>query len=160
MRSFDPSQESRAYRQALGRYPTGVTVVTTVYNDVLYGITANSFASVSLDPPLILWSPDKSSGRYEAFVKARHFAVHILSDAQRNICDGFARAHDAFSEFTYEKNSHGIPILDDCLSVLECEHHNCFDGGDHSIVLGHVRNVRYQDGGHSLVFAHGKFVAA
>lgn len=159
MRHFNPETESKAFRNALGRYATGVTVITTVHEGVSYGITANSFASVSLDPPLVLWSPDKRSSRYQAFMDAQDYAIHILASDQKSVCDSFARSANAFDEFPFELNDNGIPILKDCLAVLECKPFNCFDGGDHSILLGQVHNVRCRDDGDGLVFANGKFLS-
>ena len=86
------SCDERAFRDALGRFATGVTIVTCNGPDGPMGITANSFASLSLDPPLVLWSPAKSSRRYEAFVNATEFAIHVASYDQLDLCRDFAKS--------------------------------------------------------------------
>ena len=97
MASFDPAADPRAFRAALGSFATGITVVTTRTPDgTPVGITANSFASVSLDPPLVLWSPARASRRFPAFAEARRFAIHVLAHDQQAVCDAFVRAAQGF----------------------------------------------------------------
>ena len=100
--SFEPSLgTSRALRDALGRFATGIAVITCDSPIGPLGITANSFASVSLDPALVLWSPAKSSKRFEAFTQAENFAIHIMSDQQSGICSGFASNGSAFEGYDW-----------------------------------------------------------
>lgn len=153
---FLPKLAPKEYRQALGRYATGIAVITIMTDDGPIGMTVNSFASVSLNPPLVLWSPDKSSKRYEAFVKAKYFAVHVLSDKQKDVCDGFARNALSCSDFPYENNQHAVPLLKGCVAIFECRQYQCLDGGDHTIILGEVEQARYKQA-NSLIFAHGSF---
>lgn len=125
-------------RVALGRFATGVTVVTTMSAEGPLGMTANSFASVSLKPPLVLWSPARKSKRFPAFEAAPHFAVHVLSRAQRALAERFARAGDAFADLDYALGAGDVPLFDGCAARFECRHAAGYDGGDHLIVVGEV----------------------
>lgn len=155
--SFDPAEaDPRAFREALGRFGTGVTVITCNAGSGPLGITANSFASVSLDPPLVLWSPAKSSSRYPFFMAAKHFAVHVVGAEQQNICGGFARAGDAFEQFDWEEGAQGVPLLNGCLSRFECETTATHDAGDHSIIVARVSRVTTRQGD-PLLFFGGKY---
>lgn len=102
MFDFDPSEDERAFRTALGAYATGVTIVTVPSDDGPIGITANSFASVSLDPPLVLWSPAKGSKRFPYFSGAPHFAIHVLDAHQQDICNRFTKDMQAFDGLDME----------------------------------------------------------
>lgn len=155
--TFNPADDSREYRNALGRFATGVTVITAVSDDGPVGITVNSFSSVSIDPPLILWSPDKKSNRYSDFSKADKFAVHVLAANQKNICDGFSKSKTAFSDFDYAMNNNDLPIISNCLAVFECKRFNQFEAGDHSIIIGKVEEVHLRSG-NGLIFTNGRFL--
>ena len=158
--SFDPAAtDLRAYREALGRFGTGVTIVTCATPDGPLGITANSFASVSLDPPLVLWAPAKSSSRYPFYVAARHFAIHVIGADQIEHCKGFARTGDAFHEFDWSESAHGVPLLHGCLSCFECERTAEHDGGDHAIIVARVTRVTTRPGTPLLFFggSYGSF---
>ena len=157
---FNPVTDSKEYRNALSRFATGVVIVTTTYEGRKFGITVNSFSSVSLSPPMVLWSPDKSSERHEAFVNTAHYAVHILSAEQKPICDAFAKSPFAFDQFDHTNNKDGIPILNNCLAVFECQTSAMVDAGDHTVILGQVDNVQIHKTGDSLIFAHGAFSTA
>lgn len=128
------------YRRALGCFATGVAVITTV--DVAgnaVGITVNSFNSVSLDPPLVLWSVAEDAGSYETFVNARHFAVNVLSVNQQDVCERFAKSGtDKFDGLDYRKVIEDVPVLPQYSAVFVCETENVFDGGDHKIIVGRV----------------------
>ena len=155
--SFDPTQDDgRAFRTALGRFGTGITVVTCATPTGQLGITANSFASVSLDPPLVLWSPAKSSSRYPFFMAAEHFAIHVMGDDQDQVCQGFARQGDTFDGFDWQTSKNGVPLLNGCLSRFECTTQAVHDGGDHSIIVARVTQVTTQDG-KPLMFFGGNF---
>jgi flavin reductase (DIM6/NTAB) family NADH-FMN oxidoreductase RutF len=160
---FDPAKEDgRAFRAALGRFGTGVTVVTCATPTGPLGITANSFASVSLDPPLVLWSPAKSSSRYPFFMAADHFAIHVVGDDQVDICNGFARNGDAFDQFDWETSTNGVPLLNGCLSRFECTTEAIHDGGDHSIIVARVTHVTTREGSPLMFFggSYGSFANA
>jgi flavin reductase (DIM6/NTAB) family NADH-FMN oxidoreductase RutF len=128
-------------RSALGRFATGVTIVTTMAADGPLGMTANSFASVSMEPPLVLWSPARKSRRFPAFEAASHFAVHVLSRCQRHLAERFARAGDNFDGIAYATGAGDVPLLGGCAARFECRHAAGYDGGDHLIVVGEVIGV-------------------
>jgi len=154
---FTPGPDNtRALRNALGRFPTGVTVVTVRGEDGPMGITVNSFASVSLDPPLLLWCPGKASSRFDTFAGAERFAIHVLGQDHLDLAQGFARRADAFEGLALEDCPHGVPLLSDCLARFECRTVQRHDAGDHMIVVGHVENAALRDG-EALVFSEGLF---
>lgn len=155
--SFVPSPATaRAYRDALSCFGTGITVVTTQTDDGPVGMTANSFASVSLDPPLVLWSPAKSSWRHDKFVAAKHFAVHILGVEQKDLAQAFAKDPFAFDQCVWAPSDNGTPLIENCLSNFECRTEAVHDAGDHSIIVGRVI-LAYHREGTGLMFKQGKF---
>lgn len=136
-----------AFKKALGNYPTGVTVVTTFdqQNNPI-GLTVNSFASVSLDPLLILWSIDKKSSSYSAFLKVEKFAVNILAEDQAEICNLFSsKVADRFSQCEWGESESQLPLIVGSLSQLECETVEKIDAGDHIIFIGKVFNIHNED---------------
>jgi len=153
---FDPAQDERAFRHALGGFATGVTVVTAMQGGVPIGITANSFASVSLDPPLVLWSPAKASARFVPFTEAEHYAIHVLGAEQKALCDTFARTGARFDGVQHDIGESGAPILPGALAVFECRREAVHDAGDHAVVIGRVLRVRHAPGA-PLVFQGGAF---
>lgn len=147
----------RELRDALGRFVTGVTIVTTMTADGPLGMTANSFSSVSLVPPLVLWSPARKSRRFPAFEAASHFAVHVLSDRQRALAERFAAAGaDPFEGLPYGHGVGDVPLLSDCAARFECRHAAGYDGGDHLIVVGEVLRLEVSEQP-PLVFFRGGF---
>lgn len=140
-----PTFSDRDLRDALGRFATGVTVVTTMTPEGPLGITANSFASVSLTPPLVLWSPARKSSRFAAFEAASHFAVHVLSAGQRALAERFARSGDYFGGVDFLSGLGDAPLLAECAVRLECRHAAGYDGGDHLIVVGEVLRIEVRD---------------
>lgn len=157
MKSFVPGPDSkREFRDALGRFATGVTVVTTATPTGPVGITANSFASVSLDPPIVLWSIGRHSKRFDAFAACEHFAVHVLGADHLDVGRRFARSGDGFAGLELQKNGAGVPLLADCLSRFECSRIAAHDGGDHLIVLGRVTTATLREG-EPLLFAGGEY---
>lgn len=155
--SFAPtSHNTQALRSALGRFATGVTIITCDCDQGPLGITANSFSSVSLDPPLVLWAPAKSSKRFDAFAQADHFAIHVLSAEQSALCSGFAKNGSAFDGFDWHTNAQNVPLISHCLARFECSRHAVHDAGDHAIVVGRVERVNTQDGA-PLGFFAGQF---
>ncbi len=135
----------RDLRDALGRFATGVTVVTTMTPDGPLGMTVNSFASVSLEPPLVLWSPARRSSRFPAFEAASHFAVHVLCVAQRDLAVRFAGTGDDFSGLDLSAGAGHAPLLSGCAARLECRHAAGYDGGDHLIMVGEVLRFTEHD---------------
>ncbi len=132
-------------RDALGRFATGVTIVTTMTPDGPLGMTANSFASVSLSPPLVLWSPARRSKRFPAFEAASHFAVHVLGADRVDLARRFAREGRDFSGIQTQHGHGQAPLLDGCPARFECRHAAGYDGGDHLIVVGEVLRLRTED---------------
>lgn len=154
--SFDPTDNIDDFRTALGSFVTGVTVVTTDSPEGPVGITANSFASVSLDPPLVLWSAAKSSKRFEHFVGSRRFAIHILASDQKDICDGFTQSKTAFNDIEWHESGSGIPLITGALATFECNLEATHDAGDHAIVVGRVTRAHFSSGA-PLVFKGGVY---
>lgn len=155
--NFDP----KSFRKALGAFTTGVTIVTTRdVNGKDVGLTANSFNSVSLDPPLILWSIDKKSSNFQAFMNEEHFAVHILSVEQEKLSGQFSRSGiDRFSGIEVDRGPHGIPLLNDCSARFVCKTHERYAGGDHVIIVGEVIEFDSKPVG-PLVFHSGNYALA
>jgi 3-hydroxy-9,10-secoandrosta-1,3,5(10)-triene-9,17-dione monooxygenase reductase component len=132
--------DSSTFRKALGTFATGVTVVTARGPDGRdVGVTANSFNSVSLDPPLVLWSLNRSSTSLRAFTECVGFAVHILAAHQQALSDRFAaRVPDRFQGLRFERGIGGAPLLADCAAQFQCRLAFRYDGGDHEIIVGEV----------------------
>lgn len=133
--------DSHTFRQALGHFPTGVAIVTTRSPEGRpVGLTINSFASLSLDPPLVLWSLVKHSPSLAFFQDCKHFAIHVISQHQVEAALGFAnsRTEDKFSLVSHSSSDEGIPVIDDCIATFICENHNQHDGGDHTLFIGKV----------------------
>jgi flavin reductase (DIM6/NTAB) family NADH-FMN oxidoreductase RutF len=150
-----PANERR-FRDALGLFVTGVTVVTAIGAKGPVGITANSFSSLSLDPPLVLWSPARASRRFAAFVSARHYAIHVLAAEQFSVGRHFAREGLDFDFPGVAFNAEGVPILTECLARFECRRQAVHDGGDHAIVVGTVLRAAGRKGA-PLVFSAGRY---
>ena len=150
--------DSRAFRDALGSYPTGVAVITTLEKGGKpIGMTVNSFSSVSLDPPLVLWSIDKKSAFFEVFIHTDHYAVHILRRDQQQLSHDFSRADPAhFAEVEYEKGIADLPLLKSCSALFQCEVRSRYDEGDHVILIGRVLDIRNFPA-ESLVFVEGGY---
>lgn len=152
--TFIPDTENqRAFRDALGRFATGVTVVTTRFQGQDVGITANSFAALSLNPALVLWSPGRFSRRFQAFSECTHFAVHVLGAEQGALAQHFATNGTNFDLPGIARGVEDVPILPDCLSRFECRLHARHPGGDHDIVVGEVLRVTTRAGAGLSFFA-------
>ena len=157
IQSFVPdAQNSKQLRNAFGRFATGVTIVTTMTEAGPVGMTANSFSSVSLEPPLTLWAIDHNSTRYEAFTNATDTAIHVLSRDQEALCLAFAKDADAFSDAIWQEGPAGVPLLDGCLARFECRRHSQHEAGDHTILVDQVLQASMQPG-EPLVFFQGEF---
>lgn len=133
---FDPKE----FRRALGMFATGVTIVTTTAADgTPVGITANSFNSVSLDPPMVLWSLANNARSLPAFSDSTHWNVHILSNEQEALSNRFARAgEDKFSGLEMDTQPSGAPLMPGCSARFQCKNAFKYDGGDHTIFVGEV----------------------
>ena len=146
----------RPFRNALGRFATGVTVVTAKTPQGPIGMTANSFSSVSMDPPLVMWCPAKASSRFASFANASHFAIHVLGEDDEAIAMNFARSGQAFAGLDVSENRHGVPLLNRCLARFECTMHQLHEAGDHAIILGRVTSAAFREG-EALIFSQGTF---
>lgn len=134
------------FRKSMGLFATGVTVVST--NDkkgAPYGMTASSFGSISLDPPLVQWSITTESYSYPIFSSASNFAINILSVEQQNISDTFTKPIDRFEHVSWESGIEGVPLIHGCLTWIECSLENEILCGDHTIFIGRVIRVRCFD---------------
>ncbi|MEY2193781.1 flavin reductase family protein [Neobacillus sp. BF23-41] len=141
------SFDSRFFRNACGQFLTGVAIVTTTgENGKPVGITANSFTSVSLGPPLILVSLDKKLGSFSAFMNSEGYAVHVLAEEQQELSGHFAkRGVDKFQELDYKEGLYHVPVISNALAVFECRVHQKVDAGDHTLLLGRVERVQIND---------------
>ncbi|WP_230291451.1 flavin reductase family protein [Croceicoccus sp. Ery5] len=149
--------EAKSLRDALGNFATGVTIVTTSHGGRNVGLTANSFNSVSLDPPLVLWSLAKKSSNIEAFTSVDGFAVHILGADQEALSNRFATPGiDKFEGVEFETSAGGVPLLQDCAARFECRTAYRYDGGDHIIFVGEVLDLE-QSEKEPLLFHRGKY---
>lgn len=155
--TMNVSQED--FRKVMGRFATGVTVVTTCDGEHRLGITVNAFSSVSLDPPLILVAIEKTSYLHQMILRNGYFAVNILSEDQRDLSVCFAGHSEARRNFC-DAASHtavtGAPVLDDSLGWIDCHVENIFPGGDHSIIVGRVVALGATEG-RPLLYQRGKY---
>ena len=147
------------FRRVLGHYPTGVSVVTASQPErAPVGLAVASFTSVSLDPPLILFCPDKSSTSWPKIQRAEQFCINILAHDQRDVCQRFAsKSEDKFAGLGYRLSTHGTPILDDVVAWIDCALHAVHEAGDHFIVLGRVHELGAIRPEHPLVFLKGGY---
>ena len=147
------------FRAALGTFATGVTIVTARGEDgTLVGLTANSFNSVSLDPPLVLWSLGKKAGAMPVLSRGSHYAINILAADQKELAQRFAtRDIDRFAGVTWREGAGGAPLLDGAVAVFECANRSQYEEGDHVIFVGEVERCEARVGAQPLIFHGGKF---
>jgi flavin reductase (DIM6/NTAB) family NADH-FMN oxidoreductase RutF len=150
--------DARDLRNALGTFATGVAIITTRdESGRLYGLTGNSFSSVSLDPPLVLWSLSVDAPSLPAFRAATHFGVNVLGTPQRELAIRFARAHpNKFENVAHTLGEYGVPLIDDAVAHFECRIVDRYYGGDHEIFLGRVERYTYHRKP-TLLFCHGTY---
>lgn len=153
------SESRRAYRDALGAFSTGVCVVTAHTPDGAFGITVNSFTSVSLDPPLVLWSLGMQANSFPLFHAGSHYVINILAAEQLDLCKRFATLKgDRFANIDYALSPTGLPILAQSLAWFECHNRSRYHEGDHVIFVGEVERCGVVDPhGAPLVFHRGAF---
>lgn len=153
------SPDQKLLRAALSQFATGVTVIATKEEDrTPRGFTANSFTSVSLDPPLVLVCIARSAASCEVFSGARHFSVNVLSEEQKDISGLFASQRpDKFDIAAWHPGQTGTPVIDDALAWFECAHHELVDAGDHIILVGRVVDFGHGDGRPLGYFRGGYF---
>ncbi|MBB5210139.1 flavin reductase family protein [Microbulbifer hydrolyticus] len=150
--------EPQQLRQVFGQFATGVTIITTSNESgEPVGMTASSFNTVSLEPPLILWCIGKNTGCFDAFDRCEHFAIHVLSDEQEALSSLFARrGTDRFAGLDYIINNDGVPLLHEYCARLQCTVAARYDGGDHLIMVGRVQAMHTQDR-EPLLFHRGRY---
>jgi flavin reductase (DIM6/NTAB) family NADH-FMN oxidoreductase RutF len=158
-RAQAPSFSPQEFRQALGTFATGVTVVTARDAQGLrFGLTANSFNSVSLAPPLVLWSLSRHAGSMPAFTRGSHYAVHILAADQRELAERFATKDiDRFAGLAMREGAGGVPILEGAAAVFECFNRSQYEEGDHVIFVGEVEHCERREGALPLIFHGGRY---
>jgi flavin reductase (DIM6/NTAB) family NADH-FMN oxidoreductase RutF len=154
-----PAFDSAKFRQVLGHFPTGVTVITAANDGVPVGMAVGSFASVSLEPPLVAFFPDRSSSSWPKIQTAGAFCVNMLGDDQEEVCRRFAmKGDDKFAGLGWSPAGSGSPLLDGVIAWIDCDIESVTDAGDHFFVLGRVRELEV--GGHDrgpLVFFRGGY---
>lgn len=155
MSGFIPDHaHAREFRDALGNFATGVTVVTIASPQGPQGMTANSFASVSLAPPLVLWSPGKFSRRHDIFARAPFFSIHVLAEDQKHLADRFTRGGAQFAGLAHDLTPEGVALVPGVLSRFDCAQEAAYDAGDHTLVIGRVLRVETAPG-RPLVLSQG-----
>ena len=153
--------DSKAFRQALGCFGTGITIITArdVDGEPL-GVTVNSFASVSLDPPLVLFSLDRKANSVSAYEAVGGFTVNVLEQSQVDLSHRFAQALiDKWADASYSEGANGAPLLSGILAAFEFRTWATYDGGDHVIFVGEIERMRADLDGHPLLFYRGCYQA-
>lgn len=153
-----PAFDSARFRQVLGHFPTGVTVVTAVSEGMPVGLAVGSFCSVSLAPPLVAFCPARSSSSWPRIEAAGVFCVNVLNEDQEDVCRTFAtKGTDKFQGVGWHPAAGGSPVLNDVLAWIDCDIHDVHDGGDHLIVVGRVRELEVADERGPLLFFRGGY---
>jgi 3-hydroxy-9,10-secoandrosta-1,3,5(10)-triene-9,17-dione monooxygenase reductase component len=156
--------DTRDFRSALGCFPTGVCLITALGpSGRRVGLTANSFSSVSLDPPMVLWSLARTASSAAAFRDAEYFAIHVLAAGDADLSSHFAKpGDDKFAKYQdrFTEGLAGMPILQGAVSRFECHSRHRYYGGDHIIVIGMVERYGYDADAAPLVFHRGNYAAA
>ena len=153
------SFDKKEFRNALGQFATGVTIITTMTDDgEPIGLTANSFSSVSLDPPLVLFCLDRNSYSFAHFEKSSHFVVNVLASDQQEISNHFAKpSEDKFRDISFDVCGVGCPAFDGSLAVFECETQAIHEAGDHIILIGHVLSFKADSEREPLLYFRGGY---
>ncbi len=157
--ALPPNFSPREFRAALGMFATGVTIVTVrTATGELLGLTANSFNSVSLAPPLVLWSLARAAGTLAAFSAGSHYAINILAADQKELAERFAvRGRDRWTDVVFAKGAGGAPLLAGAAATFECFNRSRYEEGDHVIFVGEVERCSHRDGASPLLFHGGQF---
>ncbi|MGQ4600095.1 3-hydroxy-9,10-secoandrosta-1,3,5(10)-triene-9,17-dione monooxygenase reductase subunit [Nocardia sp. R6R-6] len=154
--------DPRRFRNVLGQFCTGITVITTFDGDDMpIGFACQSFAALSLEPPLVLFCPTKASRSWAAIEKSGRFCVNVLAEHQRELCARFgSRETDKFACAAWHASDLELPVLDNALATIQCEVASAIDGGDHYIVIGRVRTLsETTTTGRPLLFYRGQYTA-
>ncbi|MFO1244743.1 MAG: flavin reductase family protein [Ramlibacter sp.] len=158
-KALPPTFSSPEFRAALGMFATGVTIVTArSASGELVGLTANSFNSVSLEPPLVLWSLSRAAGSMAAFSAGSHYAINILAADQKALAERFAlKGADRFAGVGFAEGAGGAPLLAGAAATFECFNRSRYEEGDHVIFVGEVERCAHREGASPLLFHGGKF---
>jgi len=161
LRATPPNFSKTEFRAALGMFATGVTIVTARNAEgELVGLTANSFNSVSLDPPLVLWSLSRAAASMHAFSTGSHYAINILGAEQQELAKKFAsKGVDRFAGVEFVPGVGGAPLLAGAVATFECFNRSRYDEGDHVIFVGEVERCAHRTGASPLLYHGGKFYA-
>ncbi|MDR7170776.1 3-hydroxy-9,10-secoandrosta-1,3,5(10)-triene-9,17-dione monooxygenase reductase component [Nocardia kruczakiae] len=161
-----PEIDGRQFRNVLGQFCTGITVITTFTETedterAPIGFACQSFAALSLDPPLVLFCPTKGSRSWAAIEQSGRFCVNVLAEEQQQVCARFgSREPDKFAGIGWSTSELGLPVLDDALATIQCTVDSVVDGGDHYIVIGRVLALSEStDSGRPLLFYRGQYTA-
>lgn len=159
LRAHPPSFSSLEFRAALAMFATGVTIVTARDPDgQCIGLTANSFNSVSLDPPLVLWSLSRGAASLTAFTRGSHYAINILAADQRMLAERFSsRADDRFAGIAFREGAGGAPVLEGVAAVFQCFNRSRYEEGDHIIFVGEVERCSHRTDTPPLLYHGGQF---
>lgn len=154
-----PLFSTREFRDALGMFATGVTIVTARSAEgEPIGLTANSFNSVSLDPPLVLWSLSRAAASMATFMTGTHYAVHVLAADQKALAERFAtRGIDRWAGLPYRSGRGGVPLLEGAVATFECFNRSRYAEGDHVIFVGQVEHCTHRAGATPLLYHGGRF---
>lgn len=152
--------DSRDFRDALGQFTTGVCLVSVADADAgNLAMTVNSFASVSLEPPLVLWSIQNIAEYYAAFTGCERFGISVLSKSQESLSNRYARRDGhAIDPTHFTLDDHGVPLLRDALATFSCRRWDLYQGGDHQIIVGEVMAFASTKG-EPLIFSSGRYTA-
>ena len=158
-RAAPPSFSGDDFRAALAMFATGVTIVTArTASGAPVGLTANSFNSVSIDPPLILWSLSRQAGSMPSFARGSHYAINILAADQRALAERFASKDVArFDGVAYQPGASGVPLLEGAAAAFECFNRSRYEEGDHVIFVGEVESCARRERAHPLIFHGGRY---
>ena|SRR5437016_1508533 len=159
LRAQPPSFSAQEFRTALGMFATGVTIVTARTADgAVIGLTANSFNSVSLDPPLVLWSLAQAAGSLAVFRAGSHYAINVLAKDQKDLAERFAlRGADRWNGVGFIEGVGGAPLLEGAAATFECFNRSRYEEGDHVIFVGEVERCGWRAGASPLLFHGGRY---
>ena len=154
-----PNFSAKEFRTSLAMFATGVTIVTARAPDgSLVGLTANSFNSVSLNPPLVLWSLSQAAGSMAALSSGSHYAINILAADQKTLAERFAsKREDRWKDVAFTEGASGSPLLEGAAATFECFNRSRYEEGDHVIFVGEVERCSHRVGAAPLLFHGGKF---
>jgi flavin reductase (DIM6/NTAB) family NADH-FMN oxidoreductase RutF len=155
-RPDDAVVEQQVFREVIGRFASGVTVITTAVDGVPFGTTASAVTSLSLEPPMVLVCLNKSSETQTAVLKAGSFCVNILAEGQEELAYQFAKKGDKFANVVYDEGLNGVPVLRDTLAHLECLVDETVTGGTHTVFMGRVVVAKGHEGT-PLTYYRGRF---